>query len=317
MVKYDLDKVPFDAFLNRTRGKVSSLKFAEGISPIDQGIGDGFSPKDTNQSFGLENYGKGLNPLEGETDSDTFLVSKTFDTVTPESAEDGDTSDNGFVFQDEVMDRSDVVRELRNGGFTEPSSSSLASLRWVTSEGEQDYTNGSSTSYSLHIKDMTGSEISGETWKSLLGEAGLLAYMHFSKIKKAGIFEDEDEVNSYPPVDSAEDSAFEEPTECPMCGGPSGVLGVLGNTVWLSCRNCGQEFPSPEETEAHVGSSKAADATEPSMGEPTSSHGEDASEAPNTATAKLDHPEAAVQAKMIKNTIANKTTFDPNQFETD
>ncbi len=30
--------------------------------------------------------------------------------------------------------------------------------------------------------------------------------------------------------------------ECPMCGGPGGVLGALGNVVWLSCRNCGWQF---------------------------------------------------------------------------
>lgn len=31
----------------------------------------------------------------------------------------------------------------------------------------------------------------------------------------------------------------EEPQECPACGGPSGLMGTLGNTKHYNCRNCG------------------------------------------------------------------------------
>jgi len=30
--------------------------------------------------------------------------------------------------------------------------------------------------------------------------------------------------------------------QCEICGGPVGLLGVLGNTTWGRCRNCGAEF---------------------------------------------------------------------------
>jgi hypothetical protein len=29
--------------------------------------------------------------------------------------------------------------------------------------------------------------------------------------------------------------------ECQLCGGPLGVLGILGNKVWLLCRDCGMQ----------------------------------------------------------------------------
>jgi hypothetical protein len=31
----------------------------------------------------------------------------------------------------------------------------------------------------------------------------------------------------------------DEPRECPMCGGPSGVMGTLGKRTHYNCRNCG------------------------------------------------------------------------------
>jgi len=30
--------------------------------------------------------------------------------------------------------------------------------------------------------------------------------------------------------------------DCPTCGGPLGILGILGNMVHILCRNCGGHF---------------------------------------------------------------------------
>jgi hypothetical protein len=32
---------------------------------------------------------------------------------------------------------------------------------------------------------------------------------------------------------------------CDLCGGPLGILGVLGNTEHIQCRDCGAEFSRP------------------------------------------------------------------------
>ena len=110
-------------------------------------------------------------PLEG--DDQSFLVSKTFEVVTQESAEVGDAEERGFVFQDEIMDFDEVVRELRTGGYFYPSSSHLSDLRWISTEAEQDYSDGSYTTYSLHVEDMYGRDIASATWASLLTASGL------------------------------------------------------------------------------------------------------------------------------------------------
>jgi hypothetical protein len=37
---------------------------------------------------------------------------------------------------------------------------------------------------------------------------------------------------------------------CPLCGGPLGVLGRLGNLVHLLCRNCGAQFSEEADDNA-------------------------------------------------------------------
>jgi hypothetical protein len=32
--------------------------------------------------------------------------------------------------------------------------------------------------------------------------------------------------------------------ECALCGGPLGVMGMLGGLVWWLCRDCGMQFSS-------------------------------------------------------------------------
>lgn len=49
--------------------------------------------------------------------SPVIIVSRCFSEITPESAEDGDTSDNGFIFQDEEMTVEELAREIRMDCF--------------------------------------------------------------------------------------------------------------------------------------------------------------------------------------------------------
>lgn len=43
-----------------------------------------------------------------------ILICRTYDECTPESAEDGESSDAGFVYEDEPMTFRELVRELRD-----------------------------------------------------------------------------------------------------------------------------------------------------------------------------------------------------------
>ena len=77
-----------------------------------------------------------------------LLISKTYDVVTEESAEDGETAEDGFVFEFEEFSFRDLVRYLRY--FPHLSSSIITSNTWVSSESEQDYMTGEYRTEHLH-----------------------------------------------------------------------------------------------------------------------------------------------------------------------
>jgi hypothetical protein len=86
---------------------------------------------------------------------------RTYQTVTPESAEAGDYSEAGFMFgcfpvtdypEPDETDFRGLVEEMR--GYNFPSQSRpYSGNTWITSEGEVDYKTGESTEYSLHLAD--------------------------------------------------------------------------------------------------------------------------------------------------------------------
>jgi hypothetical protein len=54
-----------------------------------------------------------------------FNVSKTFQIITPESAKNGDFEKTGFVYQDQKMSLSEILKEIYNNGFSELSCSNI------------------------------------------------------------------------------------------------------------------------------------------------------------------------------------------------
>ena len=42
------------------------------------------------------------------------------------------------------------------------------------------------------------------------------------------------------------DYEIQDPPDCPYCGGPGMLLGVLGTVTWFRCRNCGIDFRASE-----------------------------------------------------------------------
>jgi hypothetical protein len=83
-----------------------------------------------------------------------ILVSKTYETFTEESVERGDAEERGFVFEDEVWDLDDVIRELQNEGYYHLSDSKehVTGRTWVTTENDIDYKTGIETCYSLFLR---------------------------------------------------------------------------------------------------------------------------------------------------------------------
>lgn len=79
-----------------------------------------------------------------------FTVSKTFDLVTPESAEDGESAESGFVFEDYRMTMRETLRAIRDagGGHLQRTYDGLTLYVY---DAEVDYRTGDSTTYALHV----------------------------------------------------------------------------------------------------------------------------------------------------------------------
>jgi hypothetical protein len=89
----------------------------------------------------------------------TIKISKTYQVVTPESAEDGDFADSGVEGEDQVTFR-ELIDIIRGG---EPSSypvtpANINRHTWVTIQGGTDYRTGAETTYGIHFKDTKAKE---------------------------------------------------------------------------------------------------------------------------------------------------------------
>ena len=100
-----------------------------------------------------------------------YRVSKCYETWNDEAYEAGDTDDRGFVFQDQKMSLTDLINEIVNNGIISPSSWPIRRLTdntWLSSiDGDENYTTGEKTYYSLHIK------ASNRQMKRIFRQAGI------------------------------------------------------------------------------------------------------------------------------------------------
>lgn len=79
-----------------------------------------------------------------------ILISKTFETMSQESAENGDYEDTGYCWENVECSFSELVSIIRG---LEPSQSPItnAAFVWFTEHGDIDYRTGEETSYSYHF----------------------------------------------------------------------------------------------------------------------------------------------------------------------
>jgi hypothetical protein len=77
-----------------------------------------------------------------------FKVSQTYSEVTPESAIDGEFSDTGFVFEDQIYTLRELIGLIKRDGFTRESGSNWLTTGFSTSC----YRTGTEREENLHIK---------------------------------------------------------------------------------------------------------------------------------------------------------------------
>lgn len=88
-----------------------------------------------------------------------ILISKTFDVVTPESAEDGEAAESGFVYKHEPFTFGELLREIRNGGFHRE-----GKTRWLTTYPEQDFRSGDYRTETLHFSHLNPPHLEKWFW---------------------------------------------------------------------------------------------------------------------------------------------------------
>ena len=89
-----------------------------------------------------------------------FLVSETYQQVTPESAKHGDYSETGFIFEDQVYTLSELKDYIRSEGYSRDRNmgckkSSPCSAWMETDSYYADLSNGTLESKSLHVTLIT------------------------------------------------------------------------------------------------------------------------------------------------------------------
>lgn len=97
-------------------------------------------------------------------------ISMTYEIITPESAENGEAEEIGFVFENEECTAKELAQYIEREGFTEPSESSGVA-RWLTCYGDVDPYTGETENRSLHPgRDKQSQRV----WRQVLTIAGII-----------------------------------------------------------------------------------------------------------------------------------------------
>jgi hypothetical protein len=81
-----------------------------------------------------------------------ILISRTYETWTPDDIEAGETNNQGFEFTDEPVTFRELVDMIGREGFFHPSCSHAtgSTFEWLNTEPDIDYRTGEQTSFALH-----------------------------------------------------------------------------------------------------------------------------------------------------------------------
>ena len=104
----------------------------------------------------------------------TLLISRTYSEVTPESAEDGDFSDTGFVYEDTEFTFRELVRELRDCSELSASHPGDCANVWASTGFETvNYYTGTEREESVHFSRENDHRLV-KYWHKAFKAAGLI-----------------------------------------------------------------------------------------------------------------------------------------------
>lgn len=82
-----------------------------------------------------------------------MLFNITFEVITPESAEDGDFAESGFMEENLGFREAYNILRWKGSSGTEASCSDIRQARWITFYNTEDVHDGTTTNYSLHLPE--------------------------------------------------------------------------------------------------------------------------------------------------------------------
>jgi hypothetical protein len=104
-----------------------------------------------------------------------LLINKTYEIITPESAEHGDAEERGFEFQDRAVSFRELIDMIEHDGFATASCWPCRgdARDWIsTINPERNYATGQDTYYSLHLSH-NASPRAAKYWRKALRYHGL------------------------------------------------------------------------------------------------------------------------------------------------
>jgi hypothetical protein len=102
-----------------------------------------------------------------------ILINKTYSIVTPESAENGEDSDSGFLSQGEKVTFRELVSLMKEFPMPSCSQASGETWEWLTSYPETDFRSGEEKTESLHFSRENSPSL-GKYWKKAMQMAGII-----------------------------------------------------------------------------------------------------------------------------------------------
>jgi hypothetical protein len=97
------------------------------------------------------------------------IIRTTYETITQESAEDGEVADSGWIDEEgESMGPADAIRFLRGNGAIHASSSRFHPGVWYSTDAEQDYCTDEWETRSYHLSRFTLNQ-QRRIWEAVTG----------------------------------------------------------------------------------------------------------------------------------------------------
>ena len=102
-----------------------------------------------------------------------ILISRTFDVVTPESAEDGEAAESGFLVESESVTFRELVSLMRAHPNPSCYPARGEAFEWLSSYPETDYRDASERTESLHF-DQENPARRLKYWRKAMMAAGII-----------------------------------------------------------------------------------------------------------------------------------------------